>query len=310
MTPLQIDLVEAPSNLGLKEPMPGTAPGVNQLPAWLKRWGFYDIVAPQRVHTVPAPPYSGHLDPDSGVRNADAIAAYSPQLAACVAGLVRERVFPLVLGGDCSILLGNMLGLKQVGNYGLFFLDGHTDYAWPGLSATGGAAGMDLALVTGRGPAQLTDLGGLGPYVRPEHVWSVGNRYEDPEYLSAILTSAIHYVDLAVVRQQGPQACATAFLRHVKTAKLDGFWLHLDVDVLDNALMPAVDSPQPGGLTYAELVTLLVPLLASPRAIGLDLTILDPRLDPTGTITRALIEGIRPILAALKARNAPDGSGA
>ena len=161
---------------------------------------------------------------------------------------------------------------------------------------------MDLALVTGRGPTQLTNLEGRGPYVRPEHAWSVGNRDEDAAYVSAISASTIHYVDLGAVRRQGPQACATAFLRHVKAANLDGFWIHLDVDVLDSVLMPAVDSPQPGGLTYTELVALLAPLLASPRAVGLNLTILDPSLDPTGTITRALIEGIRPLLAVLKAR--------
>ncbi|UOQ68816.1 arginase family protein [Hymenobacter volaticus] len=186
------------------------------------------------------------MDPETGVRNAKAIADYSLQLAACVAGLVQEGIFPVVLGGDCSILIGNMLGLKQIGTYGLFFLDGHTDYAWPGLSASGGAAGMDLALVTGRGPTQLTNLGGLSPYVRAEHAWCVGNRDEDEAYLAAMAASTIHYTDLATVRKLGPHACAQAFLHHVRSAKLDGFWIHFDVDVLDSTLMPAVDSPQPG----------------------------------------------------------------
>jgi arginase len=294
-----LHLIEAPSNLGLKAPAPGRHPTVNQLPAWLKRWGFYERLAPERVHTVPAPPYEGHLDPASGVRNTAAIAAYSQQLAACVAARVRQPVFALVLGGDCSILLGAMLGLRQVGNYGLFFLDGHTDYAWPGLSTTGGAAGMDLALVTGRGPAQLANLNGLGPYVGPEHVWSVGNRDEDPAYVAAIEASPIHYVDLRAARRQGLRACATAFLRHVEAAQLDGFWVHLDVDVLDHDLMPAVDSPQPGGLTYAELQEVLAPLVASPGATGLNLTILDPQLDPTGAATRGFIQGVQPLLIEL-----------
>ncbi|WP_262922951.1 arginase family protein [Hymenobacter cellulosilyticus] len=184
-----VHLIEAPSNLGLKELTPGTAPAVDQLPAWLKQWGFHAALQPQLVRTVPAPPYTGQLDPESGVRNADAIAQYSQQLAACLAELVRPGAFTVVVGGDCSILLGTMLGLKAVGTYGLFFLDGHTDYAWPGLSATGGAAGMDLALVTGRGPTKLTTLGGQHPYVRPEHAWSVGNRDMDPDYVAAITAS-------------------------------------------------------------------------------------------------------------------------
>jgi arginase len=296
-----VSIVEAPSNLGLKAPAPDVIPGVYLLPAWLKQWGFHDLVAPAQVYTIPPPAYSGEVDAESGVRNADAIAVYSQELASCVATLVQKQSFVVVLGGDCSILLGNMLALKRLGNYGLFFLDGHTDYAWPGLSATGGAAGMDLALVTGRGPAKLTNLAGCSPYVHAHNVWSVGNRDFDEAYVAAIETSAIHYADLNKVREQGLQACATAFLQQMATQALDGFWIHLDVDVLDSQLMPAVDSPQPGGLTYAELADLLVPLLQSPLAVGLDLTILDPHLDPTGEATRALIAGLQPAFAALHA---------
>ena len=294
-----VSIVEAPSNLGLKALTPGVAPGVYLLPAWLKQWGFYDLVAPAQVYTISPPAYSGELDIESGVRDADAIASYSQQLAACVGNLIQENSFVVVLGGDCSILLGNMLALKRLGRYGLFFLDGHTDYAWPGLSATGGAAGMDLALVTGRGPDKLTNVAGCNPYVRAEDVWSVGNRDFDEAYVAAIEASAIHYLDLNKVRQQGPQACATAFLRQVAAEGLDGFWIHLDVDVLDSQLMPAVDSPQSGGLTYAELTALLVPLLQSPLAAGLDITILDPHLDPAGDATRGLVAGLQPAFAAL-----------
>jgi arginase len=294
-----LHLIEAPSNLGLQESAPGIVPAVDQLPAWLKHWGLYDLVAPHTVHTLLPPPYTGQVDSTSGVRNADALAAYSQQLAACLTPLVRQGAFALVLGGDCSILLGPALGLKPLGTYGLFFLDGHTDYAWPGLSPTGGAAGMDLALVTGRGPAKLTNLAGQQPYFRPQHAWSVGNRDADAAYVAAITASPVQYVDLATLRRQGPPACAQAFLDFVAAQQLAGFWIHVDVDVLDQELMPAVDSPQPDGLTYAELVALLLPLLQSPYAVGLDLTILDPSLDPTGEFTRRFVTELQPLWAVI-----------
>jgi arginase len=56
---------------------------------------------------------------------------------------------------------------------------------------------------------------------------------------------------------------------------------------LDDALMPAVDSRQPGGVDYAELVELLGPLLRSELAVGMVITIFDPELDPTGEIAEA-----------------------
>ena len=44
---------------------------------------------------------------------------------------------------------------------------------------------------------------------------------------------------------------------------LEGFWIHLDVDVLDDELMPAVDYRMKGGLTFVELGELLKVLLKS-----------------------------------------------
>ncbi len=77
-----------------------------------------------------------------------------------------------------------------------------------------------------------------------------------------------------------------------------GFWIHVDADVLDDELMPAVDSRAPGGLSYEALVGLLRPLLASPRALGVEVTIYDPDRDPEGTVGRAftatLVEALRP----------------
>jgi arginase len=70
----------------------------------------------------------------------------------------------------------------------------------------------------------------------------------------------------------------------------------VDADVLDDTLMPAVDSRVPGGLSYEALVELLRPLLASPRA-GIELTLYDPDRDPDGTagraFTAALVEALR-----------------
>jgi arginase len=74
-----------------------------------------------------------------------------------------------------------------------------------------------------------------------------------------------------------------------------GFWIHVDADVLDPTVLPAVDSPEPGGLTLEELDELLTPLVRHPSALGLELTIYDPALDPdrssAGRLT-ALLQGV------------------
>ena len=284
-----IDIIEFPTNLGLKEPMPGKEPGVKKLPQWLRQHGLYDLLKPRKVFTLSPPPYSMITDKESGVRNGDAIAEYAKQQTEILKQVIDNNGFPLVIGGDCTVLIGNTLTLKQMGNYGLFFLDGHTDFGWPALSKTEGAAGMDLAIVTGHGHDKLTNIYNCKPYIKEEHVWCAGNRDFDERWVRAIKDSHINYFDLNDLRRSGMEKCVDDFLQMVTTEKLKGFWIHLDVDVLNDDIMPAVDSREKDGLTYIELQTILERLLADERAAGLEITILDPDLDSAGTYTRAFV---------------------
>lgn len=283
-------ILEFPSNLGLKAPSPGHQPGVRKLPLWLQQYDFHNKINPSSVIHLEPPAYSTHIDKESGVRNADAIIGYAKRQASVLEKVIRSGSFPLIIGGDCSILIGNALALKKAGKYALFFLDGHHDFMLPALSETGGAAGMDTAIVTGYGHEKLTNIDGSGPYFNEEHVWCVGNREHYPPYVESILQSSIHYIDLDGLRRQGTKHCAESFLKMTEEKQLDGFWIHIDADVLDDTLMPAVDSRTPGGITYEELDDLLQPLLRSAKVAGLEITILDPELDPDGKYTTQFVE--------------------
>jgi arginase len=289
-------IIEFPSNLGLIEPVPGLEPGVKRLPDWLKKFNFYDLIQTDKVYRIDPPSYSMHIDQDSGIRNAEAIADYARQQAPLLKKMILEKNFSIVIGGDCSILIGNSLALKQAGNFGLFFLDGHTDFMWPELSGSKGAAGMDLAIVTGNGHTKLADILNLGPYFKEENVWCVGNREFDELYVKMITDSKINYYDLLHVRKTGIKNCCHSFLNMLEKNRLDGFWIHLDVDVLDDELMPAVDSRDPGGLQYNELKEILSLLLKSDKAAGIEITILDPDLDPEGIYTKRFIHEIGPLV--------------
>lgn len=266
------------------------------LPEHLQQFSFASRAgATQHLYLEP-PAYHGDLDPETRMRNADAIRGYSIVLAQHVQDTVRAGRQAIVLGGDCSILLGCMLGLRSLGNYGLFFLDGHTDYMRPEHSTTGGVAGMDLALVTGNGHEKLTDIHHCRPYVPEQQVFCCGNRELDESYVQLIRQSQISYYDLEALRQFGLAATAVQFLQMVETRGLDGFWVHLDVDVLHQNIMPCVDSPQPGGLSYKELRSVLLPLLSAPGCKGIDITILDPSLDPHARYAAAFVDHLTGIL--------------
>jgi arginase len=284
-----ICILEFPSNLGLKEPFEGHEPGVKKLPDFLKKYNFHSSLNPVSILRLNPPDYTKEFDKITGVRNSEAIVQYSIAQSKALEKVLSEKKFPIVIGGDCSILIGNSLALKNIGSFGLFFLDGHTDFVLPFLSQTGGAAGMDLAIVTGYGHNNLTNINGQKPYIKEEHVWCVGNRDYEEWYLRPMTESRIKYIDLTSLRQNGIKKCVSDFLQMVNSEKLDGFWIHIDVDVLNDNIMPAVDSRQPDGLEYSEFNEIIQLLLADSKATGLEITILDPDLDPTGEYTKEFV---------------------
>ena len=295
-----LSILEFPSNLGLIEPMPGHEPGVKQLPGRLQQYNFHNLLKPGKVYTLAPPPYSMDIDKESGVRNADTISAYAKEQATLLKKLIAEKTFAVAIGGDCSILIGNTLALKQMGNFGLFFLDGHTDFAGTDLSASKGAAGMDLAIVTGHGHSKLSDIFNLSPYINEENAWCVGNRDFDERYVREITNSKINYFDLNKLRETGIEDCCNLFLKMIADKNLDGFWIHFDVDVLDDEIMPAVDSREKGGMNYDELKLILGILLDTDKCVGIEITILDPDLDPAGIYTQNFVTEIGPLIKEKK----------
>ena len=127
--------------LGLRPPAPGRVPGARRLPEALRGNRLVDRLQAADAGRVDPPPYSPEVDPVTGVRSGATLPGYSTALADRVVELLRDGAFPLVLGGDCSILLGAMLALRRLGRYGLVSLDGGLDFRhpatrrWPGPSA-------------------------------------------------------------------------------------------------------------------------------------------------------------------------------
>jgi arginase len=203
-----------------------------------------------------------------------------------------------VLGGDCSILVGAALSLRRApGRYGLVHLDGHTDFRHPGNSGQcASLAGEDLAAAVGLHWPAIADIDGLGPYFSPEDTVHAGCR-DDDEGLSeaAALLGAV--LPAVQILHRGVEQAARMILDVVGRVGLDGYWIHLDADILDPSVMPAVDSPDPGGLSAAELTGLLAVL--APGAVGAQVTVFDPDLDLDGSharlLTNILITGLAPL---------------
>jgi arginase len=176
-----------------------------------------------------------------------------------------------------------MLALRRQGRYGLVFIDGHADFLNATTSTTKAAAGMDLALVTGRGHDELASFDGFKPLGRDDDTIAIVFRdVEDhPSYVAReIYETDILCYSLADIWHIGIQAAVNAGFERFRRSHVEGFWIHLDVDVLASDIIPAVDSPHPGGLRYDERIAMLHSLLASDLAVGMDMTVFDRDLCP------------------------------
>jgi arginase len=287
-----IDIIGAPSNLGLRPLRPGHIPGARRAPGVLRAHRVVERLGARDRGDVEAPEYAPDVDAATGYRNGANLAAYTPRLADRIGASIDDSRFTLVLGGDCSVLLGGALALKRRGRYGLLFIDGHSDFYFTRKPRAMAAAGMDLALATGHGPDALAGIDGLKPYVREDDTVVFAYRdFGTPDEVETerFLGAAFERHPIEDVRGSGIAASMREALRRLEHADLRGFWIHVDVDVLDPKLMPAVDSPDPGGLTFEELEDILALALASPRVAGMELDIYDPDLDPDGHLAATLV---------------------
>src|SRR5215475_3311332 len=300
----RIAVLDAPSNLGLRPPTSTSVPGCAKAPGALRDQGLLARLRARDAGCLTPPRFDpGDWRPGDGVCHATEIAEYAVRLAGRIGTIVDAGEFPVVLGGDCSILVGSALAMRRRAvadelPYGLVYIDGHSDFRHPGnASYVGAAAGEDLALATGRGQPDLTDLDGLRPYIRDTDVVLLGIRPQD-EYRLDMQAAGITMRAVPQVRAEG--AGRTAQWARDQLDDCLGFWVHVDVDVLDPAVMPAVDAPNPGGIAYTELELLIAGLVSSPSCVGIELTVFDPDYDPDGVYARdvadTLVAGLSPLV--------------
>jgi arginase len=285
-------VIAAPSNLGLRPLRPGHEPGTWRAPAALIEAGLLDAVGGGAPIVMPRPSWKPGPDPGTRLRNGFAMRDFNLALAAHVAAAGARGEFAFVVGGDCSILLGALAGARRRGPLALVHVDGHSDFRHPGNydpdSMPGAVAGMDLALATGRGEALMTDWPGVEtPLVRDRDVVQIGERDgRRPDFAWADVNDTdFEHIDVFTANEIGPRAV----LERARQRLDKRFWIHLDVDVLDEAVMPAVDSPGAPGIAPDDLVAILSGLVSDPRCIGMTVTVFDPDLDPDGRHARTLV---------------------
>jgi arginase len=247
--------------------------------------------------TLPAP--SPERDTETRVIDPNGLASMVIRVRDAVTEILDDGHLPIVIGGDCPVLLGCLAAGKKPGRIGLLFVDGHEDAYLPAESTTGEAADMELAFALGRASASWSpELDAQLPLIASEDVRILGAR------------------DAAILRDDGVESLE-GFVEVVDGDRLVAdpagvtasarsslpvpWWFHLDLDVLSTDALPAVDYPQPGGLGWAEL-SLVVGTALRGEPAGWDVTIYNPDLDADGIHARRIVAFLGETIEAIADR--------
>jgi arginase len=284
--------------LGVPTNSAGTIGGVARAPTTLREVGLVDALRQHMdVHDygdVMLPDPSPERDPMTLLIDHHGLIAMVTRVRDAVASILDNGHFPLVIGGDCPLLLGCLAAAKGPERIGLLFVDGHEDAYLPVQSSTGEAADSELAFALGMADASWSPvLAAVLPLVTPTDVRILGAR--DAGLLRAegvaSLGDRIALVDGDHLSAEPDVATAEA-VSHLP----DPWWFHLDLDVLSTEALPAIDYPQPDGLGWNELSLVVATAMgASPK--GWDITIYNPDLDPERIQAKRIVDFIGSAMA-------------
>ena len=282
----------------------GTNRGEARAPKTLRDAGLVQRTGARDAGDADATIDDPQRDPHTGVIGFEQLRRASSEINSAVAAVLKEAERPLVVGGDCAVLVGALAAAKErFGRVGLAFVDGHVDFFGGDTSPSGEAADMDLAFVTGYGPNGLADLlgGGPLPIAEPGDVVVMGYR-DDPEEEEGpseadLVDERIQLVKAPAIKRGDPERLGRYVAERLE-AQAGRFWAHFDVDAFDGEEMPAVTYPLPDGLGFEHAEALLRPLASSPALVGLSVADFVPDKDPDGRYARRLVELVAGLFAS------------
>ncbi len=216
-----------------------------------------------------------------------------------MASRVGSDDFVFCLGGECTLVTGTLAGFKGrfKGTPGMLWVDAHGDFNTPETTGSGFLGGMPLAFACGRGPKLTQSIEHARPLLEEENVVHLGNRALDPLESKAMLSSPMKLYPAATAHKEGVPKVAASAAAYLADHS-DWIACHLDVDSIDPAIIPAVNYPEPGGLTLEEVKTVVRALQKTGKLKTFNLTAYNPTLDRGHASAQKLLTLIAALMAS------------
>lgn len=225
----------------------------------------------------------------------DLVNEHNQRLANIVRQSLKENEFPVVIGGDHSIAVGNWGAIASetnaIKNFGLIWIDAHMDSHTLETSPSFAYHGMPVAALLGHGEASFVDIVSPGAKIKPENMVLLGVRSYEPPEEALLKKLGVRVIKMAEIKKIG---FAKAFDKALKIAKtgVRGFGVSIDLDGFDPEFAPGVGSPVTGGLNPKEVIPCFKKLARQSGFLGLEIVELNPSRDldnKTASIARDII---------------------
>lgn len=291
----KVGLIGVPYNIGWR------GPGIEEGARALRDAGLVDELKKVVSEVVDYGDVEVRLPPrdDSNPKllNAKQVEAVCRSLAAKVHSTLDRGYFPLIIGGEDSVLTGIIEGFQRAlgPRIGLIYMDAHGDFNTPETTPSGLIGGMDVAITAGRGPKELVEMFGRSPLLPEENIVLYGTRELDAVEEMALAESKVRVYTREKIREVGVENVVKEILRDLEP-RCDKVYVHVDLDVLDETAMSAQSLPVGDGLSMGEFQETLQGLVRSGRLCGMAIMVFNAAEDPKGVEARKVVRLIADVL--------------
>ena len=240
-----------------------------------------------------------HFEPDEEsprARNLPRILAAVETLKPRVELAVKSAALPIILGGDCSIALATIAGVRRYFRHvSMIYMDRDADLNTPATTTSGCVDGMVVSHLTGRGAAELVRFWGEPPLVREPDLALFGVERLDPPEDEILQRSTIRSYFAKDIKRTGAAAAAQTAVDRIRGNGYE-FVLHFDVDVI--ADFAATNYPGSGGLQLEEVRDALKVFVSQKHLAAIEVTAYNPAKDADGSGAKLIIDLLAEVFAA------------
>jgi arginase len=241
------------------------------------------------------PPQVYQADEESPrARNIPRVIAALEALKPRVEQAVKSGALPLILTGDCSVILATLAAVRRYFRHvGLIYFDRDADLNTPATTSSGCVDGMVISHVVGRGAAELVRFWSEPPLVREPDLALFGIARLDPAEEEMLNRTPLRRYWAAEVHAKGAVAAAEAAIDGIHAAGHE-FVLHFDVNVI--ADFQATNGGGVGGLSLDEVRDALSVFAKQKHLAAVDVSAYNPAKDADGSGARLIVELLAAVL--------------